>query len=104
MAAQNRRYIELNEISSLRFDCTHKGCGGSLSVPFAVDIAKLLSNCPKCGEEWAGSQGGTNIAMIHDFTGRLDNLIGQAKLANFNFQFYLEIAPDAARVDTNKGT
>ena len=104
MASQEKHYIELGDILSLRFDCKHAQCGASFSLPLTQDktqgIEKRLSNCPVCEREWAGKENGTNGTMIREFVQKLWGLKGQAQLqSDFNFRLYLEIAPDTARCD-----
>ncbi|MGB9409104.1 MAG: hypothetical protein WCA89_16335 [Terracidiphilus sp.] len=96
MASQEKHYIELSDILSLRFDCKHKQCGASFSLPLTQEktqgIEKRLSNCPVCRREWAGKEDGANGTMIREFVEKLWKLKGQAQLADFNFRLYLELA------------
>lgn len=92
MASQEKHYIELGDILSLRFDCKHEQCGASLSLPFTVNVAKSLSVCPKCGRKWAGELNGAHARAIGEFERALFDLKGQAAAPDFNVNLCLEIA------------
>ena len=96
MASQDKHYIELGDILSLRCDCTHEQCGASLILPLTENLARSLVVCPKCGQAWAGQQNGAHGMAINGFARALGDLKGQAAAPDFHLNLYLEIASDAA--------
>jgi hypothetical protein len=99
MPAQEKRYIEVSDILSLRCDCklkskskitlkeTSEQCGASLSLPLKEDAASFLLTCPKCGGQWVTDVNSDHAKAIRAFEGALAGL-----KANFNFRLYLELA------------
>jgi uncharacterized paraquat-inducible protein A len=51
MTLQTKRFIELADILSLRFEC--KECGASVALPPDGDAARATASCPACYKPWA---------------------------------------------------
>jgi hypothetical protein len=80
MTTQTKRFIELQDVLGLRFEC--KECHASLSLPLTKDLnASRLRTCPHCNNPWlsmmAGPTGGStvegDVTALVDAIKRLDS-------------------------------
>ena len=79
MTTQTKRFIELQDILSLRFECKH--CGSELLVSSLRDLSSReefgkLNDCPVCRKPWASVSGSTCELTIAEFLTALNKLRG----------------------------
>lgn len=98
MTSQQKRTIELSDITAFCFTC--KQCGVSLSIPASATLKhERPAKCPSCDEQWMIPATGS-IRKFVDFKEALTKLresIGE----NDRFTLAIEIASDP--VSTSKG-
>ena len=106
MAAQDKHYIEPNDIRAIRFDC--KTCGASLSLKLGADIP--TTKCPGgCGDDWFAPKDWLRDS-IKSFMNEVQSLPQPGSDKKFTVSLEIasdlcpgdkdEVAPDATSGDT----
>jgi transcription elongation factor Elf1 len=77
MTSQTKKFLELSDVLSLRFECKH--CQSGLLVSSLRDLEKReehgrLNNCPVCGRLCASVNGSMCELAIAKFLGALNEL------------------------------
>jgi len=73
MTSQTKKFIELTDMLSLRFECKH--CNSELLISSLRDLELgTLNNCPVCGRPWASINGSTCEPTIAEFLTALNKL------------------------------
>jgi hypothetical protein len=101
MTVQTKQYIEVSDISAVRFEC--KTCHATLTLQLAeVFKTSALATCPNCNAWWAAlAQGQTIEPTINTFVDAFRNLVDVLKRkkeisgGKDGFSFSLEIRREA---------
>jgi|SRR5271156_3298054 len=94
MTSQTKKFMELSDILSLRFECKH--CGSELLISSLRDIDKKeeqgkLNDCPVCRREWARVNGSSSESVIAKFLTALNKLRSELDTFPFGFSLTLEL-------------
>ena len=93
MTVQQKLFIELTDIVSLRFEC--KTCHAALQICLDSHRHGILRQCPACNADWALMNNGmaSKNAEMHfqNFMTVIKNLEALTKDVPLGFQMYLEI-------------
>lgn len=72
MTLQTRQFLELPDITALRFDCVH--CHATVSVPLSGRVdASRFRQCPMCRQPWLATMEGASMEVA------LTNLVDALK-------------------------
>jgi transcription elongation factor Elf1 len=94
MTSETKKFIELGDVLSLRFECKH--CDSELMISSLRDIGKQeehgkLDKCPVCGRDWACVSGSSCEMTIAKFLESLNALRGVLKSFPAGFYLTLEV-------------
>jgi hypothetical protein len=104
MTSQQKKYMELGDILTLRLDC--RACECSLTIPISRDLsareeAFKLNDCPICRAPWATLNGSMYQPLIAEFTDKLKRLKNALETAPLGFRLSIEIS-DPDQEDASK--
>jgi hypothetical protein len=51
MTTENRRFITLDEIAAIEFECKNQACGAKLTLTFTRSLSAPMQ-CPRCQSVW----------------------------------------------------
>lgn len=100
MTSHIKHYIDLADITSVRFEC--KRCTAALSFPLSADFQSIPKACPACSAEWvnlsSSPKPGELVKNFSEAHAQLLRMLAKEHPSLVGFEFRLELNPDASLV------